>query len=171
MMLLRTERMSLRRLAEAQRSDMIGFYGDAEVMAIRKYGARDPKAAGQAVDVGLRHWDEHGFGLFTVHDHASDVFMGECGLRYLDDGSAVEISYGLLPRFQGGGLATEAAAECLRFGLETLGLPLIVAFSRADNTASHRVLEKIGMGFVGREDRGTHGVVRYEARPSAVISR
>lgn len=165
MVYLETDRMVLRRLVEAHRADMIGFYGNAEVMAIRKYGARDPEAAGQAVDVALNHWDAHGFGLFTVHDRSSDDFMGECGLRYLDDGSAVEVSYGLLQRFQGRGLATEAASACLAFGLGTLDLPLIVAFSRGTNIASHRVLEKIGMSFVGREDRGAHGVVRYEIRP------
>lgn len=164
-MLLETERTLLRRLVEGHRADMIGFYGNAEVMAIRKYGARDPEAASQAVDVALRHWDEHGFGLFAVHDRAAGAFMGECGLRYLDDGSAVEISYGLLPRFQGSGLATETARSCLAFGLMELGLPLIVAFSRATNTTSHRVLEKIGMSFVCLEARGTHGVVRYEIRP------
>lgn len=166
-MQLETERIILRRLVEVHRDDMIGFYGDPEVMAIRKYGARDPEAASQAVDVALRHWEQHGFGLFTAHDRTSGDFMGECGLRYLDDASAVEVSYGLLTRFQGRGLATEAAAACLDFGLDSLGLPLIVAFSRATNTASHRVLEKIGMSFVDREDRGTHGVVRYEARPGS----
>lgn len=161
---LRTERMVLRRLGEAHRADMIAFYGDAEVMAIRKYGARDAAAASLAVDVALEHWQAHGFGLFAAHDGVSGEFMGECGLRYVDDGDVIEVSYGLFPRFQGSGLATEGARACLEFGFCTLGLPLIVAFSRADNVASHRVLEKIGMEFMGREDRGTHGVVRYEAR-------
>jgi [ribosomal protein S5]-alanine N-acetyltransferase len=159
---LETERIVLRRLVEAYRADMIAFYGDPDVMSIRKYGARDPEQAGQAVDLALAHWDEHGFGLFAAHEKASGAFMGECGLRYLDDGSAVEISYGLLTRFQGVGFATEAARACIEHGLETLKLGTIVAFSRATNKPSHRVLEKIGMRFVAREDRGTHGVVRYE---------
>lgn len=163
---LRTDRLDLKRLCEAHRADMIAFYGDAEVMAIRKYGARDPAAASLAVNVALEHWREHGFGLFAVHDAVSDAFMGECGLRHVDDGDLVEVSYGLFPRFQGRGLATEAARACLEYGFRTLGLPRIVAFSREDNVVSHRVLEKIGMKFMGREDRGTHGVVRYEARRS-----
>ena len=156
--------MVLRRLAETHRADMIAFYGDAEVMAIRKYGARGPAAASLAVDVALEHWRAHGFGLFAVHDGVSDEFMGECGLRYVDEGGLVEVSYGFFPRFQGAGRATEGALACLEHGFKTLGLPAIVAFSRSDNVASHRVLEKIGMKFMGREDRGTHGVVRYEAR-------
>ena len=35
-----TERVSLRQFTEAYRSDMVRFYGDSEVMNIRKYGAR-----------------------------------------------------------------------------------------------------------------------------------
>lgn len=161
---LSTERINLKRLSEAHRADMVRFYGDAEVMAIRKYGPRDPEAANRAVDTALEHWRRHGFGLYAAHDKTSDAFMGECGLRHVDDGGAIEVSYGLFPRFQGSGLATEGARACLDHGLNTLGLPVIVAFSRADNTASHRVLEKIGMKFITREDRGTHGVVRYEIR-------
>jgi [ribosomal protein S5]-alanine N-acetyltransferase len=171
MLFLETDRLILRQLAEVHRADMVAFYGDPEVMAIRKYGARDPDAASQAVDVALKHWEDHGFGLFAVHDKASSDFFGECGLRYIDDGTAVEVSYGLFPRFQGKGLATEAAEKCIQYGLETLHLPVIVAFSRADNVVSHRVLEKIGMSFIGREDRGTHGVVRYEVRPELVTDQ
>jgi ribosomal-protein-alanine N-acetyltransferase len=164
--ILKTDRLLLRRLNEDHRADMIEFYGDPDVMAIRKYGVRHPEGAGQAFDIALRHWDEHGFGLFAVHHGVSDDFMGECGLRYLDDETAVELSYGLLTRFQGRGLATEAATACLGFGKNTLNLPTVVAFSRADNIASHGVLRKIGMEFIRCDDRGTHGVVRYETRPS-----
>jgi [ribosomal protein S5]-alanine N-acetyltransferase len=100
-MILKTDRLLLRRLNEDHRADMIEFYGDPDVMAIRKYGVRHPQGAGQAIDIALRHWGEHGFGLFAVHLEISDDFMGECGLRYHDDGTAVELSYGLLTRFQG----------------------------------------------------------------------
>ncbi|MDA1309677.1 MAG: GNAT family N-acetyltransferase [Proteobacteria bacterium] len=158
-----TERVSLRQFTEVHRSDMVGFYGDPEVMNIRKYGARDPAAANQAFDVLLGHWDQHGFGMFAAHERVSSAFMGECGLRFLDDGTAIEVSYGLLTAFRGQGLATEAAKRCLQHGFGALDLKTIVAFSRGDNVGSHRVLEKIGMRFVGREDRGTHAVVRYEA--------
>ena len=89
--------------------------------------------------------------------------MGECGLRFLDEGMAVVVSYGLLTAFCGQGLATEAAKRCLQHEFEALDLKTIVTFSHGDNVGSHRVLEKIGMRFVGREDRGTHAVVFHEA--------
>ena len=49
------------------------------------------------------------------------------------------------------GLATEAARALLRFGFEERGFPTIRASTDALNTASIRVLEKIGMRFHKRE--------------------
>jgi ribosomal-protein-alanine N-acetyltransferase len=164
---LETDRVLLRRFTDADQDAMIGFYGEPAVMANRKYGVRGPAAAGQAFAVILAHWRDHGFGLYAAHDKATGAFMGECGLRYLDDGTAVEISYGLFPAFRGRGLATEAAVACLAHGFGALGLERIVARSRFDNFGSHRVLEKCGMHFVGREQKPTHDVVCYEATAAA----
>lgn len=160
---LLTPHLRLTPFTEAHRADMVRFYGNPEVMAIRKYGVRDPEAAAAAFEVLLAHWRDHGFGLHAAHDRRDDAFMGECGLRHTDDGAAVEVSYGLLPAFRGRGLATEGALAVMRQGFTDLGLARIVAFSRGDNRASHKVLEKIGMHFDGRDDRGAHGVVRYVA--------
>ncbi|GEM_PF-1802630 len=52
-----TARVSLRQFTEVHRNDMVRFYGDSEVMNIRKYGTRNPIANNQAFDVLLGHWD------------------------------------------------------------------------------------------------------------------
>ena len=51
----------------------------------------------------------------------------------------------ILPRFWNHGYATEGALALLRFGFEEVGLEEIVSFTVADNLASRRVMEKIGM--------------------------
>ncbi len=48
------------------------------------------------------------------------------------------------------GYATEAARAIVRFGFEELGLHRIAAWTVADNAASIRVLEKLGMKAEGR---------------------
>lgn len=166
---IETARLLLRRFEEADRGDMVRFYGDPEVMAIRKYGARDAAAAGRAFDVLLAHWQDHGFGLYAVREEASGAFCGECGLRYTDDGSEIEISYGLFPDFWGQGYATEAARAVLSVAIGALRLPLLTARSRGDNKVSHAVLEKLGMRFAGKtESPGQpHGVVKYLFEPSS----
>ena len=165
---IETANTLLRRFEETDRERMIAYYGDPEVMAIRKYGARDPDAASAAFDVILDHWAGEGFGLFAAIERESGAFMGECGLRRREEDGEVEISYGLYPAFRGKGYATEGALACLRHGFETLGLGDIVGWSRGDNAGSHRVLEKIGMTFERSfETPGlSAGVVRYRITAS-----
>jgi ribosomal-protein-alanine N-acetyltransferase len=130
-------------------------------MAIRKYGVMDKEDARRQVDTMVAHWRTHGFGMWVVEDRATGAFGGECGLRWVEDGSEVELSYGLSPGYRGRGLATEAARAALVFGSGTLGLERIVAFSRGDNRISHHVLEKLGMTLAWRRETGTHGLVKY----------
>ncbi|GGP09494.1 GNAT family N-acetyltransferase [Nonomuraea glycinis] len=56
-----------------------------------------------------------------------------------------EIGYILNPTHHGHGYAPEAAREMLRLGFDHLGLHRIVGRLDARNTASARVLEKLGM--------------------------
>ena len=59
------------------------------------------------------------------------------------------------PAYAGRGYATEAAAELLRICFEELGLRRVVAGAFADNLASIRVMEKIGMRIEGRTRRAS----------------
>jgi RimJ/RimL family protein N-acetyltransferase len=64
------------------------------------------------------------------------------------------IGWCLDPAYAGRGLATEGAAALLRICFEDLGVRRVVAGAFADNVASLRVMEKIGMrqeGFGVRE--------------------
>jgi RimJ/RimL family protein N-acetyltransferase len=46
-------------------------------------------------------------------------------------------------------MATEAVSACVKYGVEKLNAPKIVAFTHPDNAASYRVLERIGMKYKG----------------------
>ena len=56
-----------------------------------------------------------------------------------------EVGWCLDPAHQGKGYATEAVAGLLRVCFEDLGLRRVVALSFADNTASWRLMERLGM--------------------------
>lgn len=163
---LRTDRLTLRPVRPRDAPAFEAFYGDPEVMAIRKYGVLEAEVARRHVRRMVEHWATHGFGMWVVEEQAGGEFAGECGLRWLEDGSDVELSYGLYTRFRGRGLATEAARAALDFGVETLGLQRIVALSRGDNIGSHRVLEKLGMVLEWRTAKGAHGLVQYCLLPA-----
>jgi RimJ/RimL family protein N-acetyltransferase len=61
-----------------------------------------------------------------------------------------DIGYEIAPAFWGQGYATEAARAMLDFGFTNLRLHRIWARCLAENTASQRVLEKLGMRLEGR---------------------
>ncbi|MEQ9641690.1 MAG: GNAT family N-acetyltransferase [Alphaproteobacteria bacterium] len=163
---LRTARLELRPVGPEHEADFVAFYGDPEVMAIRRYGVMAPDVAAAQHAKLMAHWAKHGFGMYAVL--VDGVFAGECGLRWRDDRPEVEVSYGLLPAFRGKGYATEAARAVMAFGFETLKRQQIVAYSRSDNLVSHRVLEKLGMTFRAFHPRGQGGIESQEGVVSYV---
>ena len=60
-------------------------------------------------------------------------------------GVQAELGWSLDPQYAGQGYATEAVAELLRICFEELGLRRVVALCFADNTASWRLMERVGM--------------------------
>lgn len=109
------------------------------------------------IAISLRRFERSGFGHFGVTTR-EDAFrlIGVVGLRPFDDDQRMEIFYLLDPPFWGQGLATEAAQEVLRFGLDTLELPEIYAGADVPNVTSFRVMDRLGMtpAFeTGPEDR------------------
>ncbi|MBQ3178700.1 MAG: GNAT family N-acetyltransferase, partial [Clostridia bacterium] len=60
-----------------------------------------------------------------------------------------EIGYVLNPSYWGMGIAPEAVSAVLRFGFTELHLHRIEARYMTGNTASRRVMEKVGMTYEG----------------------
>ncbi|HCB06913.1 MAG TPA: GNAT family protein [Nocardioides sp.] len=60
-------------------------------------------------------------------------------------GTVAEIGYVLDPTYAGQGYATEAACELLRICFEEVGVRRVIAQCFADNTASWRLMERLGM--------------------------
>ena len=94
--------------------------------------------------------------------------IGFAGLKWLVELGEVDLGYRFLPAYWGVGLATEAGEAVLRYGFERLGLRRVIGLVMPENTASIRVLEKLGLRFDGLiEDRG-HRVARYVIEAKAM---
>ena len=122
----------------------------------------------------LRHWDEHGFGWWAVElkdnarralpEDARLSLIGWNGLQYLPDTDEVEVGYLLARAYWGQGLAAEGALPALGMGFEDIQLREIVGIVHPENTASIRVLEKIGMSFTRATAYFGMDVLRYAIR-------
>ena len=77
--------------------------------------------------------------------------IGNCGIRRNQaNGWEADIGYEIAPKYWGRGYATEVALAIVDFGFWELDLHRLSSWCIADNAASARVLEKVGMRLEGR---------------------
>ena len=86
-----------------------------------------------------------------VDQEKAGPVIGSCGIRRKpESGWEADIGYELAPEHWGRGYATEVALAMVDFGFRELGLHRISSRCIADNAASARVLEKVGLRLEGR---------------------
>jgi RimJ/RimL family protein N-acetyltransferase len=115
--------------------------------------------------------EKHGFSMSKAVRKTDGVMVGWGGLQPLEETGEIEVGYGFDKPFWGQGYATELASAWLRYGFERVRLKRIVAVAVPENTASTRVMEKLGMKY---EKRALHygtecvfyAISREEFKPS-----
>ncbi|MCP4684663.1 MAG: GNAT family N-acetyltransferase [bacterium] len=117
---------------------------------------------------------ERGFqAVFAVVQSADGSLSGAIGLTLDPKNRSAEMGYWIGRPFWGKGYCTEAARELVRYGFEDRNLNRIHANHFGRNTASGRVMEKIGMKYEGClrqqvlkggkfEDLRTYGILAGE---------
>ncbi len=144
--LIETARLRLRMLEPEDADSIHSIWSDPEVMKfIPIVVFRTREEVKEFIPLTLQRWEERGFGMFAVTFKETGEMVGYCGLQYLDGTPEVEIYYGFSKDFWDQGFATEAARAVLRFAFEEKKLESIAGITLPDNTASQKVLEKIGL--------------------------
>jgi ribosomal-protein-alanine N-acetyltransferase len=93
---------------------------------------------------------DHSWLVWAIVLLKENTLIGDIGFRGspTQDG-AVELGYTVLPPYRNQGYATEAAKAMVAWALEQEGVSRVMAECPAENKASIRVLQKIGMKQVG----------------------
>ena len=164
-----TERLVVRRLRPHDLDDFAALCGDPVILRYMDEGRPLSRAETATwLDVTLANYRERGWGCFGVTAKPEDRLIGFCGFsRPPDRPGVVELIYALAPSQWGRGYATEVARAMVAFGFERCGLTRIEATVDPANEASKRVLEKIGMSYVGRgeDDDGSSTDYYLVGRP------
>ena len=97
--------------------------------------------------------DEEPFGVWLIVERESGTVVGDMGFMGppAADGT-VEVGYSVIPDRQRRGYATEAGRALVEWALSRPKVRAVSAACSGDNTASIRVLERLGFARTGEEN-------------------
>ncbi len=151
MLILETPRLRLRWFTAADADFLRALLNDPGWLA--NIGERNVRTRHQARTwIATRHtapYGRLGFGFWAVERKSDGVPVGMCGLIKRETLMEADVGYALMPVFRGQGYAREAAAACVRYAHEVLGMPEVWGITSPDNGSSASVLKQIGLNDAG----------------------
>lgn len=142
-----TQRLSLR---PAEQRDALPTYAIRSQPAVAHWLTnlpQDPAAWEEGYADRVAHTlvvEKDGVLIGDLYLHVQDPWS-QAEVREQAAGTLAEIGYVLDPAYVGQGYASEAVREELRVCFEELGLRRVIAQCFADNVASWRLMERLGM--------------------------
>lgn len=175
---LETPRLRLRPFHSGDTDDVTRLANDEELSRyIPAIPYPYPRQA--AAEWLATHREKFDFGqevVLAITDKQDGTLMGAIGLILTPEHRRAELGYWIGRDFWGRGLATEAGRAILKYAFEELRLEAVFANHLAPNTASGKVMLKLGMNYQGTRpryylhrgqfyDAAMYGIVREEFRP------
>jgi ribosomal-protein-alanine N-acetyltransferase len=153
-MIILTERLKLRELVPNDWRRIHAYQSDSRYLRFYPWTERKPEEVREFLQTFLEWQKEKPRNKFqfaiTPRDQ-DEKLIGNCGIRKAAaDAWEADMGYEIDPNFWGRGYGTEAAQALLTFGFRELGLHRVWAHCIADNAASARVLEKVGLRWEGQ---------------------
>lgn len=152
-MRLETPRLILREYTEDDCDDVLAYQRDPRYLRYYPWDERALEDARRFVRTFIGWQSESPRRRFqlAVVLRESGALIGSCGVRRKpDDDTEADIGFELSPEHWGRGYATEAATAMAGFAFRELRLRRLSSWCIAENAASARVLEKLGMSLEGR---------------------
>lgn len=125
-----------------------------------------PEQTAEIVERSGELFRERGFGLWSIRLRLNDDLIGFGGFWHFREPPELELILGVAPWLQGTGIATEAGTELIRHAFEELGFDEVRGSADAANTASLRLMEKLGMRQERRATVQGLDTLFYSLRPS-----
>jgi len=163
------------RLAELQQDDRPAFF---EALGVEAEPSWPPELTDEDAMRRLRerlasHPGEVGWHAWVFISPVMHRLLGSGGFQGPPDADGrVEIGYSMLTSYREQGLATEAVNSLLHWAYEDARVKQVIAHTRDDRDASHRVLEKAGFVQSGRvrHPDGDHDVIAWSHERSRLAA-
>lgn len=149
---IQTSRLSFRDFTLDDHDAVHAYASDPEVTRYTAFGPNTPeqtKGFLQVVSAEASQEDRANYSFALIHRETSKL-IGSCGLVRSDaNGPQYSCGYVLRKELWQQGLASEATAALIKFAFEELGAHRLWAHVFVGNTASERLLRKLGLRYEG----------------------
>lgn len=156
-----TERLVMQPLSAVHADMMYQLNQDPDVMQYTGERAfpdiRDYVAFLSAYD----QYDRYRMGRFAVYLKSNNECIGWCGLKFDNAANETDLGFRIFKQHWNRGYATESAQFFLAYGFRILKLASVVAKAAVVNTASQKVLLKLGMNKTGDCQLGNLDAWKY----------
>ena len=145
---LETERTILTLLTPAELPEMEAMAREEDTFKyLKKFSSMSAEAYTQFLQTKLDQIRTRVGYHWAVRSKTGQPFIGAVNLNPIAGGSRLQIGAQLKRDYWGQGYATELLARLVTFGIDELKLPAVYGVFEKDNTASRRLLEKLGFVF------------------------
>ena len=144
-------RLLFRELNENDLEDLYEMDADPEVHRfIDNNPVQNRDQLSGVIKMLQQQYKDYGIGRWAVVDKITLECIGWAGLKYYKESlnnhkGFYELGYRFKKKHWGKGYATEAAQAVIHYGFTGCKLHRIIATCQPENTASWRIMEKIGM--------------------------
>jgi len=147
-MIAETTRLHLKEISLSQTDFIIQLLNSPKwLQNIGDRNVRDKEAAENYIRNLQKAYNKDGFGLWIMELKSTNEPIGMCGLVNRENLPHPDIGFALLPDYEGVGYGYEAASKTMELVKTQFKLPTVLAITAKHNTASQRLLEKVGLHF------------------------
>jgi ribosomal-protein-alanine N-acetyltransferase len=156
--------LEIRRVMPDDTDALLQILGDPEVAQwLRPAGQSGPFTRAECEGIIVKkvaHWTAHGFGMSLGFSDGRCVGRATVQHSLVAGLSEVEVGWAVVRDSWGRGLATQLGRHALA-DARAAGFERIVAFTRPENLASRRVMEKLGLNYERGFSHNGHPHVLY----------
>ena len=143
--IIETERCLVREMTEEDVDELYGIYADPGVSRYTEGLYKDREREREYIrDYIKNRYRFFEYGIWLIIDKASKKAIGRAGFEYRAGFEDPELGYVIAASFQRKGYAFEVCSALLKYAADQLAFCRINALTVKENTASVRLLQKLG---------------------------
>ncbi len=150
--ILDTERCSVREITPADVDRLYEIYAEPQITEYMEdlYENREDEISYTEEYIRC-HYGFYDFGMWVVVDKATGLIIGRAGFDMRQGYEDPELGFMICRDYQRKGYAAEICKALLAYGREHLGFEKVGSFTDPANTASVRLLSKLGFSYQREE--------------------